>query len=171
MGMNVAACDRLPVAVTVAEVGPEQSRPQHKLADVSSSENLAGQFVFAAVKDRDELKDVKGVPANGNGILVIKPDQFGLQGEVLVTFTTNDDPTSIIAGLSKVVAGYQHQAADHHRHIQEGIRRGLEWKTAIPETDPQAIRARASAAAAGGNSPSNTQVVAVRPGIRTRGDR
>jgi len=46
------------------------------------------------------------------------------------------DREAMAKGMAKGLAGFTAEAKDSRRHIDEGVRKGLNWKTEIPVTDP-----------------------------------
>lgn len=146
VALNVAACDNLPVLVTFAESEQRLAEINDALLKTAWSEPLAGQFVHGSSSNKQELKPIPGV--NGKeGVLVVEPDQYGLSGKVLCELP--GDPTSeqTAGELAKAVASFSRRPSEYSSHIQLGIQLGLDWESAIPETDQQAIRAKERARA------------------------
>ena len=110
------------------------------------SEPLAGQFVYASTSSRQELKPIPGVNAR-EGILVVEPGPYGLSGKILRELPGNPTSEQTAAELSKAVASFTRRPAEYSSHIQLGIQLGIDWESAIPETDQQSIRAKERARA------------------------
>jgi len=140
LALNVAACDNLPLIVTVADDDDALKTLHRDLLPVAWSELLAGQFVYVAVPDKKLLKPVTGVEVD-RGILIVEPDQFGLSGKVLKQYAA-DDHRGLAAALLQVVQSYPRSVKTHNSHVRLGIQLGLDWESKIPETDAQSIRAR-----------------------------
>jgi hypothetical protein len=146
VALNVAACDNLPVLVTFAESEQRRADINNALLKTAWSEPLAGQFVFASTSNKQELKPIPGVNAK-EGILVVEPGPYGLSGKILREFPSNPKSDQTAAELSNVVASFARRPPEYSSHIQLGIQLGIDWESAIPETDQQSIRAKERARA------------------------
>ena len=144
LALNVAAADGLPLAVTVADSKEQLDRLNQSLVQVAWSPELAGQVVYASVVDIKELKPVTGV-REGMGILVVEPDQFGLSGKVMAQFAPDESRETIRLALREVVENFPRKQLDPNLHTRLGIQLGIDWKSEIPETDPQSLRAKTRA--------------------------
>jgi hypothetical protein len=94
------------------------------------------------------LKPVKLIPGVQvtEGILVVEPDPYGLSGKIPRELPGT--PTAETAAeLSRVMASCSRVSPEYSSHIQLGIQLGLDWESAIPETDQQSIRAKERATA------------------------
>ena len=141
VALNVAACDNLPVLVTFAESEQRLAEINNSLLKAVWSEPLAGQFVYASTSSRPELKPIPGVKAL-DGILVVEPGPYGLSGKILRELPGHPAPEQTAAELSKAVASFARRPPEYSSHIQLGIQLGIDWESAIPETDQQSIRAK-----------------------------
>lgn len=141
VALNVAACDNLPVLVTFAESELRLAEINDALLKTAWSEPLAGQFVYGSTSNKQELRPIPGVKAT-EGILVVEPDQYGLSGKILRELPGHPTSEQTAAELSKAAASFTRRAAEYKSHIQLGIQLGLDWESAIPETDQQSIRAK-----------------------------
>jgi hypothetical protein len=75
----------------------------------------------------------------GDGICIVQPDAFGQKG-TLLAFASGSDREALQKALSQGLARFTPEAKDSRKHIDEGVRRGLNWKTEIPVTDPMSPR-------------------------------
>ncbi len=131
LGLNVAACDRVPLVVTVASSSGQLDQLQHRLAPLAVGP-LAGKAVFASSLAPTTLSGLEGAQLK-SGYLVIYPDPFGQTGKVVAQLPVG----SSLASLTAAVNGYQPSASqDIRSHIQAGRQQGVYWKTQIPVTDP-----------------------------------
>jgi len=146
VALNVAACDNLPLLVTFAENEQRLAEINNALLKTAWSESLAGQFVYGSTSNKQELKPILGVKGNSaklaEGILVVEPGPYGLSGKILCELpgTPISDQTAV--ELSKALASFSRRPPEYASHIQLGIQLGIDWESAIPETDQQSIRAK-----------------------------
>lgn len=144
LALNVASADNLPLVVAVAEDKSTLIKIKSKLVRVAWSEKHAGQFGFASVSNFKDLKPFTGARPTA-GVLVIQPGQFGLSGKTMAQFEADVEPSDIELTLTKIAANFPRVTKAHDSHVRLGIELGIQWETEIPETDPQALRAKARA--------------------------
>ena len=82
VGLNVAACDNLPIVVTFSNDPQQLDQMNNDLLEMAWSESLAGQLVYATASDVKQLKAFQGIEIE-SGILVVEPGQYGLSGMTL----------------------------------------------------------------------------------------
>lgn len=116
LGLNVAACDGVPLVVVTSVAAEARLAPA-----AWSAENL-GRAVYV----RDALQ---GYP---DGAYLMVPDSFGLKAERVVPLAADISA----AGLSKQLAPWREPPKDTRAHMQEGHARGIRWETKVPVTDP-----------------------------------
>ena len=141
VALNVAAADGLPLIVIFAESKDLHHQMEERLLPIAWSESLAGQFIYAVARETSVLKPITGFQNSAN-IMVIEPGQFGLTGQVLSQFPAAADGAIIRKGLQEIVRRFPRRTKDHDAHVRWGIELGIDWESAIPETDPMSIRAR-----------------------------
>ncbi|MCA9121008.1 MAG: hypothetical protein H6822_31020 [Planctomycetaceae bacterium] len=141
VALNVAACDNLPVIVTFSENDRKLGNINARILKAVWCESLAGQFVYATTANLAELKPIPGVKAQ-EGILVVEPGAYGLSGKILRELPADLTAEQATAELLQVVRTFSRIAPEYTSHIQLGIQLGFDWESAIPETDPQSIRAK-----------------------------
>lgn len=141
VALNVAACDNRPLVVTVASSQEQLNEVNQKLLKKAWSEKLAGQFVYASTVKRTDLKALAGAN-DSSAILLVEPDAFGLSGKVVAQLDASATDANIEMALAKAIKDFQPYAKSHRQHLQLGHQLGIEWETAIPETDADSIRAR-----------------------------
>ncbi len=140
LALNVAAAEGLPLIVTIGD-DPQLASAQRALLPITWSEEFAGQFVYAAVSDSEELKPITEIDGQSQ-IAVVDPGQFGLSGKTLAQFKSTDESDRMAGQLRKIVQQFPRSTKTHQSHVRLGIELGIEWESEIPETDPQSIRAR-----------------------------
>jgi hypothetical protein len=128
LALNTAAADSMPLVVAVG--GGEAT-----LARLAWSPELLGKWAYAPVAKEAELKTAGIV--GGAGIYAIEPDTYGLKGTVLTKWALDTDVKTIIKGLQEAQKRHNGQGKDPREHIDNGIQKGILWKSAVPNTDPQ----------------------------------
>ncbi|MBI2479856.1 MAG: hypothetical protein HYV60_14850 [Planctomycetia bacterium] len=141
IALNVAACDNLPVLVTFAESEQRLAEINDALLSTAWSQQIAGQFVYASTANKKELKPIPGVQAT-EGILVVEPDPYGLSGKILRELPVGEPTQELKQELLQVISAFARVAPEYTSHIQLGIQLGIDWKSEIPETDQQSLRAK-----------------------------
>lgn len=129
LALNVAACDGRPLVVLRDE------RLGAVLARVAWHEDFAGRFVLARATDDRQLQAVEGLE-DGQGIVVVEPDPFGLAGRVLAAAGPETDAAALALVLEVAAGRFSAEEKDTRDHVREGRRRGVHWETRIPVTDP-----------------------------------
>jgi hypothetical protein len=132
-GLNVAACDLLPLVVVAAPTAEGRKKIEDALAPLAWSAAFVGRFAYAAAPGPEELGAIEGA-ARREGIVVVEPDAYGLKGKALAQAGPDGLKKALEAGLRAFAPG----SKDSRKHIEEGLRAGVYWKTAIPVTDPLA---------------------------------
>jgi len=145
IGLNISAADGLPMIILAAKEESQLKVLRKKVRPLAWSDELIGQFAFAEVTDPKQLKLLTGLKDSSeelNGILVVQPGQFGLSGKVLKQFDSKTDSISLANHLSHVAQTFERTEKNHRNHVQQGIQLGIEWESAIPETDENSIAAK-----------------------------
>lgn len=142
LGLNVASCDSLPVIITFAESDEDLEALNQSLVPLAWDKTLAGQYAFATTTNAKELKPISGLEAD-SAIAIVSPDEFGLSGKVLAQFKPGTSRAHIRKEMISIASKYPRKSKDRRTHTTMGISMGIDWETAIPETDEQALRAEA----------------------------
>ena len=140
LGLNVSSCDGLPSVICVGKSAKQVSELQDKLSPLALDEQLAGKFVYASSKDPAELKIVKGYDGKA-GFVMIKPGEFGIDGEMISMFAPSVDSEVLKKALVDYANGTEKVVKVHRDHVREGNRSGKNWETEIPVTDPGSLKA------------------------------
>jgi hypothetical protein len=144
LALNVASCDNIPLIVTLAGDQHQLAQLDEKLALFAWSKEFAGQFVYASVREKTELNSIDG-NQRAEGILVVDPGPFGLSGKTLLDLPPDAGWLQIEQGLRQILSRPRPEPMDPRSHISLGMRMGIQWRSAIPVTDPQSLRAKAQA--------------------------
>ena len=148
IGLNIAASDGLPFVVVTAENQEKLDDLIAKVLPAVWSEAVAGQYVYATVLDSDELKPISGIKSpessstGTNAIMIIEPDQFGLSGKVLTQLDAGASVEAVKSNLIDSIESFPRKTHNHQAHVRLGIELGVDWKSKIPETDPESLRAK-----------------------------
>jgi hypothetical protein len=134
-GLNVAACEIQPLVVIVARSAEGRQKIEEALLPLAWSKEFAGRFDFARARDAAEAAASIDGKVEGDGIFIVQPDAFGQKGALLASAAGNDRE-AFLKAMTQGLARFKPEAKDSRRHIDEGVRRGLTWKTEIPVTDP-----------------------------------
>jgi hypothetical protein len=157
LGLNVAACDKLPLAIVVGE-GQQLTALENKLAPLSWRGDLVGALTYTAGSRRDlsainlvstssSISNATGSPmssavtSDGNnsmssGYLFVVPNQFGTAATVVAQLSANASTSDLERAMRDTIARNRPQYMDHGEHIRLGRSQGISWKSALPVTDP-----------------------------------
>lgn len=116
LGLNVAACDGLPLVVVTSAAA------ETRLAPAAWSAQNLGRAVYV----KEALQDYP------DGAYLMVPDTFGLSVTRMIPLAA--DITA--AQLSQQLAPWKEPPKDDRTHIQQGRAQGIRWETKIPVTDP-----------------------------------
>lgn len=130
-GLNVAACDLLPLAVVVAPTPEARRRVEAALAPLAWSAPYVGRLEYASA---EQLKAIDGAAVR-EGLVVVEPDAYGLKGRVLAE-TPSASEADLRKTLDAALKAFAPKTKDSRTHIREGERAGVHWETVIPVTDP-----------------------------------
>lgn len=136
-GMNVAACEIQPLVGVVARSEAAREKIEQALLPLAWSREFIGRYAYARAKDAAEAASFVDGKPEPEGVFVVQPDAFGQKGRLLAC-AAGSDPAALKEALAQGLKKFVAEAKDSRRHIDEGVRRGLNWKTEIPVTDPLA---------------------------------
>ncbi len=136
LGLNVASCDLLPLVVVAAKDAESRKKVEDALAPLAWNTAFIGRLEYAAAADLADLKKIDGA-VQREGIVVVEPDAYGLKGKALAQSATASE-ADLRKALEAGLKGFVPKSKDSRRHIEEGHRAGVYWKTEIPVTDPKA---------------------------------
>lgn len=139
--VNVSSCDGIPAIICYGKDKAECESLKKKLAPLALDSELAGKFVYGSTADFEELKDVKKVQAEEYGYLLVAPDQYGTSGEKKQQLAVDISANDLKKALGKIAGNESKVKKQHNRHVREGNRNGIEWKTEIPVEDRNSLRA------------------------------
>ncbi len=141
LALNVAACDNLPLVVTYAPTSKETDQLEQSLTALAWTERFAGQFLCASAVGKSSLKPIPNLKGD-RGIVVVEPGPYGLTGKPILQLDPSADRKQTESRLRYALLQIQLKPKDYRSHIQFGIQLGIDWKSKLPVTDQQSLRAR-----------------------------
>ena len=138
LGLNIAACDGLPLVVIINDESRKGEKAFSSLAKLSQAESLSGQAHYVLLKDTKEIENLKDYKS-GNFVYVLKPDSFGITGRVVATFRDKETLSLVALGASFDTAQRPKKTlSDSRQHVREGRRKGITWESQMPRFDGNA---------------------------------
>jgi hypothetical protein len=140
--VNVAASDNQPLVVIYAQEEATRQRLEERISSLAWSRAFLGRYVYVTAATAAELKTLSGTKAEP-GVLVVQPDQFGMEGKVVAQVVGSNPSTEELAallkkGLPKTTVAQK----DQRSHQRAGQRQGIFWETQTPVSDPMERMAR-----------------------------
>lgn len=137
LALNVAACDKRPLAIVVGDSIQERTALEERLAPLAWQTNNIGKVVYAACQRR-ELQAIRGVNID-SGYLFVAPDLFGTTGTLIGQAGPKASASDLQRFLRHAIAVHNPSEMPSHKQIMLGKEQGVDWQTAIPVTDPHAL--------------------------------
>jgi hypothetical protein len=150
LALNVAACDKLPLAIVVADNQQEKTAMERQLASLAWNHEVVGKMTYAS-GTRSDLKNVHGVRLS-KGYLFVTPNEFGTQAEVVAQLSPSASLSDLRSALKMAMESNDPSQMDHRKHIRMGRQQGIHWDTAIPVTDPHSPENQGGSTTAWGNN-------------------
>ena len=144
LGINVASCDGLPSVVVVGKDQQEVDQLNKKLSGVIWDEPLIGKFIYASTTNRNDLRIVSGA-ASKTGILVIKPDTYGIKGQLITSIAPSASDEELKSSLASAANTFRRNSKTHGMHVRNGRQSDTIWKTEVPVPDRVRSRSRGAA--------------------------
>ena len=139
IALNVASADSRPLMVALVEEEEDREEAVERLRGMAWSEEFIGRFHYAAVLDRSELEMVEGLP-KGDALLLIEPDTYGLEGEVLADLDLDARAKALQAFFAEGIEAYEPVTKDPRAHVRNGRRSGKSWESELEVTDGRQAR-------------------------------
>lgn len=140
LALNVAACDNRPLLLCLANDAATLRKIEKALATHAWSEKYIGRFHYGS-SSKDDLKDVVKDISIKEGIIIVQPDQFGLEATTIAAHEVGDASKTIPDTLDAALTEFDRSAPGETRsHVSKGKRAGVHWETATPITDQAANR-------------------------------
>lgn len=132
LALNVAAADMRPLVVVRGKDKDAAAALARKVAKLAWSKELVGTSHYVVLQAPETFEGL----APELGISVVLPDPYGLGGKVLAHAKPDADAKALAKALTDGVAQHSVEPREHDDHIREARRRGIEWKSPIPVSDP-----------------------------------
>src|ERR1700722_783988 len=111
LALNVAAADKRPLAVVVANSDEDRKVMEHRLAPLSWSANFIGKVIYTSGHP-NELNGINGASLP-RGYLFIAPNEFGTTGAVVTQLNATASTADLASALTLAIARYNPQEMDH----------------------------------------------------------
>lgn len=123
--LNVASADQRVLAL-VAGSGEEIQAARKSLRAVANHEDVIGRFHFDFDAGYDWRESVTGEKA-GSGILLIRPGEFGMDGEIMARLDWKADNDAILAALEKARVAFAATTKKkvYSEHVAKGGKLGV----------------------------------------------
>ena len=138
LGLNIAACDSLPLVVVIEDDSDKQREKFLYLTHLSRNDSLSGQAHYVLLKNTKEIEHLKNYKED-NFVYVLKPDNFGVTGEVVASFQDQSSLSLIALETAFDIAQTPKKYLDDsRRHVRKGKREGITWESQLPRADGSA---------------------------------
>ena len=132
LALNVTAADMRPLVVVRGKDAAAAQALARKVAKLAWSKELVGDAHYVVLDAAVEFEKL----APELGTSVVQPDPYGLGGKVLVHVKPEADPKALAKALATGLEQHKVEACEHDAHVREARRRGIEWESPIPVSDP-----------------------------------
>ncbi len=139
LGMNVAACDKRPIAIVLGDNEQERKSLEVQLASVAWSGDFLGEMIYASGTS-NELGGIAGRRIS-KGFIFVSPNEFGTAGTVIEQLSPTASIGELASAMKLAINRHQPLQLDHREHIRMGREQGIRWNTALPVTDPHSLEA------------------------------
>lgn len=140
LAVDVAACDKRPLVIVVGQNDQERNQLAARLAPTAWSEQLIGKLVYTTSKGND-LGTIRNA-RHTSGFIFAAPNLFGTEGSAVIQLGADANPAQLASASKQVINSYHPEALSHQDHVRAGKQNGIDWKTAIPVTDPHSLEAQ-----------------------------
>lgn len=139
LGLNVAACDSIPLIVAYGSDEKAREKLRDRLAAAAWHDELVGEAHYV-VSSKEELEANEALSewtgSSKSGILVLDPDDYGREAELLSKVSASANSREFVKQLTKALNLHQPVVRDHREHIRNAKRKGIRWEGEIETTDP-----------------------------------
>lgn len=139
LAMNVAACDARQLVIAKANTDAQAKELDRQLEGLAWSQGVIGEFAYARSRDASELDSIEGI-GDEPGLYVVRPNEFGTAGESVASIELGAKQEDALKTLRECAEANPLGSKDAREIIRKGTRAGVDWKTAVPVTDPHGPR-------------------------------
>ena len=133
LALNVASADQK-VLVLVAGDSTEVANAEKRLRPIAWANDIIGRFEYDLETDINAWgKPLSKKGSHDNGIFLIKPDEFGLDGEVLARLPLDAPQADIATAMKRANSTYVETTNKkiYSEHVSEGRRSGKSIELAM----------------------------------------
>ena len=133
LALNVSSADQR-LLVLLAGSEEELNTTEKRLRSLAWSPDVMGRYHFDSDTTGEWKEPLAQSDAAGAGIYIVKPDAFGLEGEVVAKLPLNVDARSLGAELAKANTEFAKNTEKkvYSQHVSEGRRKGVAIEMAMP---------------------------------------
>ena len=132
LALNVAAADMRPLVIVRGKDEAAAKALARKVAKLAWSKELVGEAHYVVLHEPIEFEKL----APELGTSVVQPDPYGLGGKVLLHVKPEADAKALAKALASGFEQHKVEAREHDAHVREARRRGIEWESPVPVSDP-----------------------------------
>ncbi len=137
LGLNISACDGLPLVAIIKDDTSEWKDLFSHLVSLSRTELFSGQAHYVLLEDDKDLQVMEGYEP-GSFVYILKPDDFGVDGEVVASFQGKEE--IIASAVRKYFDAAKVSKGESRQHVRKGKMKGISWESKIPRTDGRGSR-------------------------------
>ena len=130
--LNVASADQ---RMLVLIAGPQENLAvsRHSLRVVASDKTVIGRYHFD-FEDKSDWRETVTQGTLKNGIFMIQPGEFGLEGKLLAELPIDAESAEILSTLEKARATFVAATPKkvYRDHVQKGGQLGIYFEGAVP---------------------------------------
>lgn len=135
--LNTASCDQRPLVLVSVATESDLESMEERLRKVAWHPSITGCFHWDFVANDTEWQEVVSGSAPDQGIIVIRPDKFGLKGEVMASFDGDESSGALVNGLKDAFFDFQqkHEPKEYENHRREGKRKGITFEQELEQKE------------------------------------
>ena len=143
LGLNVAACDLLPLVVLAADTERQLTRLDERLAALSWDDAHVGRQHVVRLVGAEALAAAAADHglALEPGLTLVQPGPYGRTGKVLAAAPLSVSAENLARTLERGREKHAPVAKSRRAHIRAAQREGIRWESELEVTDPGARRA------------------------------
>jgi hypothetical protein len=130
--LNVAACDRQ--LLVIADRVPEKTL--NTLQTIAWKKPYRGRLGWGVSKTDAEVQ-ATGLAGKEPGILICRPDEFGLKATLIQQLPANASEAVVTKALTEALQTPRAPEKNYRRHMSRGQRLNKFWESEIEVSDPQ----------------------------------
>lgn len=138
--LNVASADQRLLLVVTTEDEKQREVLATNLRKVLAAEDLVGKFHVDQIEDQadsegeSKWREALGVKGKPQDLLIVRPGEFGLKGEVMQGLDAKASVTTIkkaVVDCNETFAASEKRKS-HGKHVSKGLRNNVQFENEIP---------------------------------------